>query len=162
MEIQEEEFYSFNSSNSNNNDNNSNNKIFSESQHQNNRIKHKSFAFTPTKIDQSPNNNYSEKEEKNKINEFQNSFKSFPNRRRKNLSYNFKTSISEHINFNINSKTTFDYDLFNKNYDLMVNSITDNKRRKKGALTVNTSLTNFSNLSKQLIKSTSKRFIFPK
>ena len=151
MEIQEEEFYSFNSSNSNNNDNNNNNnnKIFAESQHQNDRIKHKSFAFTPTRTDQSPNNNYSEKEEKNKINEFHNSFKNFPNRRRKNLSYNFKTSISEHINFNINSKTTFDYDLFNKNYDLMVNSITDNNRRKKGNLTVNTSFSNFTNLSKQ-------------
>jgi len=112
MEIQEEEFYSFNSSNINNNSP-LNNKIFAESQHQNFNIKHKSFAFTPTRIDQSPNNNYSEKEEKNKINKFHDSFKKFPKQRRKNLSYNFKTSISEHINFNINNKTTFDYDLFN-------------------------------------------------
>ena len=149
MEIQEEEFYSFNSSNNINNNSPLNNKIFAESQHQNFNIKHKSFAFTPTRIDQSPNNNYSEKEEKNKINKFHNSFKKIPKQRRKNLSYNFKTSISEHINFNINSKTTFDYDLFNKNYDLMVNSITseDNKRKKKGNFT--TSFSNFSNLSKQ-------------
>ena len=150
MEIQEEEFYSFNSSNSNDISspiNNNSNKIVGESQHQNSNVKNKSFAFTPTRIDQSPNSNYSEKEDKNKLIE---SFNNPPKHRRKNLSYNFKTSISEHINFNINSKTTFDYDFFNKNYDLMVNTIrNDSDKFKKKNLTLKPSFSNFTNLSKQ-------------